>query len=148
MPSAYKTRRIALVADNRQVSAVKTILVADDSASMRLAVRILLEGRNAELSVHDAVDGVDAIETARALKPDLILLDLAMPRVNGAEAAVVLKNALPTTPIILFTLNTDLNIQSLSSAVGFDAFISKDGGIPELLETFDALCPPPQGPPS
>ena len=127
---------------------MKTILVADDSASMRLAVRILLEGRNAELSVHDAVDGVDAIETARALKPDLILLDLAMPRLNGAEAAVVLKNSMPTTPIILFTLNTDLNIQSLSSAVGFDAFISKDGGIPELLKRVDALYPPQQGAPS
>jgi CheY-like chemotaxis protein len=111
---------------------------------MRLAVRILLEGRDAELSVHDAVDGVDAIETARALKPDLILLDLAMPRLNGAEAAAVLKNTLPTTPIILFTLNTDLNVESLSSAIGVDAFISKDGGIPKLLETFDALYPPMQ----
>jgi DNA-binding response OmpR family regulator len=52
------------------------------------------------------------------------------------------------TPIILFTLNTDLNIQSLSSAVGFDAFISKDGGIPELLKRVDALYPPQQGAPS
>jgi CheY-like chemotaxis protein len=126
----------------------KIVLIADDSASMRLAVRILLEGRGTDLSVHEAVDGVDAIETARALKPDLILLDLAMPQLNGAEAAVVLKNFMPTTPIILFTLNTDLNVGSLSSAIGVDAFISKDGGIPELLETFDALCPPPQGPPS
>ena len=126
----------------------KTVLIADDSASMRLAVRILLEGRYAELSVHDAVDGVDAIETARALKPDLILLDLAMPRLNGAEAAVELKNSMPTTPIILFTLNTDLNIGALSSASTFDAFISKDGGIPELLETLDAFLCPPQGAPS
>jgi DNA-binding NarL/FixJ family response regulator len=126
----------------------KIVLIADDSASMRLAVRILLEGRDTDLSVHEAVDEVDAIETARALKPDLILLDLAMPQLNGAEAAVVLKNFMPTTPIILFTLNTDLNVGSLSSAIGVDAFISKDGGIPELLETFDALCPPPQGPPS
>ena len=126
----------------------RTVLVADDSASMRLAVRILLEGRNAELSVHDAVDGVDAIETARALKPDLILLDLSMPRLNGAEAAVVLKNTLPATPIILFTLQTDLDIRSLSSMIGIDAFISKDGGIPELLETLDAFLCPPQSAPS
>lgn len=126
----------------------KIVLIADDSASMRLAVRILLEGRDTELSVHEAVDGVDAIERARELKPDLILLDLAMPRLNGAEAAVVLKNTLPTTPIILFTL-TDLNIGALSATSGIDAFISKDGGIPELLETFDAfLCPPQQGAPS
>jgi DNA-binding NarL/FixJ family response regulator len=65
-----------------------------------------------------------------------------MPRLNGAEAAVVLKNTLPATPIILFTLNTDLDIRSLSSMIGIDAFISKDGGIPKLLETFDAFCPP------
>jgi CheY-like chemotaxis protein len=121
---------------------VKTVLVADDSASIRLAVRILLEGR--KLSVHDAVDGVDAIETARTLKPDLILLDLAMPRLNGAEAAVVLKNTFPTTPIILFTLHTDLSIDALSATLGVDTFISKDDGIPKLLERVDTLFPPLQ----
>jgi CheY-like chemotaxis protein len=120
----------------------KTVLVADDSASMRLAVRILLEGR--KLSVHDAVDGVDAIETARTLKPDLILLDLAMPRLNGAEAAAVLKNTFPTTPIILFTLHTDLSIDALSATLGVDTFISKDDGIPKLLERVDTLFPPLQ----
>lgn len=109
---------------------------------MRLAVRLLLEGR--KLSVHDAVDGVDAIETATTVKPDLILLDLAMPRLNGAEAAAVLKKDMPTTPIILFTLHTDLSIASLSSTLGVDAFISKDGGIPELLQRVDTLFPPAQ----
>jgi DNA-binding NarL/FixJ family response regulator len=67
-----------------------------------------------------------------------------MPRLNGAEAAVVLKNALPATPIILFTLNTDLHVGSLSSTIGIDAFISKDGGIPGLLKRVDTLFPPPQ----
>ncbi len=118
----------------------KTVLIADDSASVRLSVRLLLQGRHKEIVVREAFDGMDAIEKARKSKPDLILLDLSMPRVNGAEAATVLKNDLPDTPVILFTY-TDLRLDSLSSALGVD-FISKVDGIPKLLERVDALLPP------
>ena len=118
----------------------KTVLIADDSASVRLSVRLLLQGRHKEIVVREAFDGMDAIEKAKKSKPDLILLDLAMPRVNGAEAATVLKNDLPDTPVILFTY-TDLHADSLCSAIGVD-FISKVDGIPKLLERVDALLPP------
>jgi CheY-like chemotaxis protein len=117
-----------------------TVLIADDSASMRLSVRRLLEGRHRELVVREAVDGIDVIEKAKASHPDLILLDLAMPRLNGAEAAAVLKNEMPETPVILFTM-TDLHIDSLCAAIDVD-FISKVDGIPKLLERVDALLPP------
>jgi CheY-like chemotaxis protein len=119
----------------------KNVLIADDSASMRLAVRYLLERRHSELVVSEAVDGADAIEKAKETNPDLILLDLAMPRLNGAEAASVSKNTLPETPIILFTMFTDLHADSLSAFIGVD-FISKVDGIPKLLERIDALLPP------
>jgi CheY-like chemotaxis protein len=119
----------------------KTVLIADDSASIRLSVRLLLEGRHTELVVREAVDGLDAIEKAKKSKPDLILLDLAMPRLNGAEAATVLKNDMPETPVILFTLYTDLHADSVCAAIGVD-FISKADGIPKLLERVDALLPP------
>ena len=118
----------------------KTVLIADDSASVRLSVRLLLQGRHKELVVREAFDGVDAIEKAKKSRPDLILLDLAMPRLNGAEAAAVLKNDMPETPVILFTL-TDLHIDSLFAAIDVD-FISKVDGIPKLLERVDALLPP------
>ncbi len=119
----------------------KTVLIADDSAAMRLSVRLLLQGRYRELMVREAIDGIDAVEKAKKTKPDLILLDLAMPRLNGAEAAAVLKNAMPETPVILFTLNTDLYADALSAALDVD-FISKVDGIPKLLERVDALLPP------
>jgi len=126
---------------NRQLSLVaKTVLIADDSASLRLSVRLLLQGRHKELVVREAFDGMDAIEKAKKSKPDLILLDLAMPRLNGAEAATVLKNDLPETPVILFTY-TDLLPNSLCEALGVD-FISKTDGILKLLERVDALLPP------
>ena len=118
----------------------KTVLIADDSASVRLSVRLLLQGRHKEIVVREAFDGMDAIEKAKKSKPDLILLDLAMPRVNGAEAAAVLKNEMPETPVILFTY-TDLRIDSLCQAIGVD-FISKVDGIPKLLERVDSLFPP------
>ena len=118
----------------------KTVLIADDSASVRLSVRLLLQGRHKELVVREAFDGVDAIEKAKKSRPDFILLDLAMPRLNGAEAAAVLKNDMPETPVILFTL-TDLHIDSLCAAIDVD-FISKVDGIPKLLERVDALLPP------
>jgi CheY-like chemotaxis protein len=116
---------------------VKTVLIADDSASVRLSVRLVLEGRHKELMVREAVDGMDAVEKAKKLRPDLILLDLAMPRLNGAEVAAVLKNEMPETPVILFTL-TDLPIDSLCAAIDVD-FISKADGISKLLERVDAL---------
>lgn len=119
----------------------KTVLIADDSAAMRLSVRMLLETRHSELFIREAVDGVDAIEKAKKANPDLILLDLSMPRLNGAEAATILRNDLPETPIILFTMYTDLQAHSLCRAIGVD-FVSKVDGIPKLLERVDALLPP------
>ena len=117
------------------------MLIADDSASMRRSVRFLLERRHSELLVSEAIDGFDALAKAKETKSDLILLDLAMPRLNGAEAATVLKNTSPETPIILFTMYTDLHADSISAFIGVD-FISKVDGIPKLLERVDALLPP------
>jgi CheY-like chemotaxis protein len=119
----------------------RIVLIADDSASMRLSVRMLLEGRHTELMVCEAVDGIDTIQKAKTAQPDLILLDLSMPRLNGAEAAAVLKNDMPKTPVILFTMINDLRVDALCAAIGVD-FISKADGIPKLLERVDALLPP------
>ena len=118
----------------------KTVLIADDSASVRLSVRLLLQGRYKELVVREAVDGVDVIEKAKTLHPDLILLDLSMPGLNGAEAAAVLKNDMPQTPVILFTM-TELRVDTLCAAIDVD-FISKADGVSKLLEKVDALFPP------
>jgi len=118
----------------------KSVLIADDSAAMRLSVRLLLQGRHTGLEVREAVDGIDAIEKAKTSKPDLILLDLAMPRLNGAEVAAVLKNDMPETPVILFTM-TDLDVDFLCAAIDVD-FISKAEGVSKLLERVDALFPP------
>ena len=118
----------------------KTVLLADDNPSVRRSLKYLLESRGCDVNVEEAADGVDAIELAKRSKPDLILLDLAMPRLNGAEAANVLKRTLPETPIILFTMFTDLEANALCGFISVD-FVSKIDGVPKLLERFDALLP-------
>jgi DNA-binding NarL/FixJ family response regulator len=81
----------------------------------------------------EAIDGVDAIEKAKELKPDLIILDLAMPRMNGAEAAGVLKRTMPDIPIILFTMYEEVMSKSLASAIGVDVVLSKSDGLGQIM---------------
>jgi CheY-like chemotaxis protein len=76
------------------------ILVIDDGASVRDVIRIFLEHAGFEVCGEGA-DGVEAIEQAKKLRPDLIVLDLAMPRMNGAEAASILSTTMPDVPIVL-----------------------------------------------
>jgi CheY-like chemotaxis protein len=85
----------------------RRILVTDDGDSVRDAIRIFSEHAGFEVC-GKAADGVQAIEQAKKLKPDLIVLDLAMPRMNGAEAASVLNTTMPKTPIVLLTLYRNL----------------------------------------
>ena len=101
---------------------------------MRRSVRFLLERRHSELMVSEAVDGVDAIEKAKQIRPDLILLDLAMPRLNGAEAATVLKHTLPQTPIILFTMYSELSADALSR-VSWRGFYFESGRYSKAART-------------
>src|SRR3977135_3666114 len=81
----------------------RRILVIDDGDCVRDIIRLFLEKEGFEVC-GEAADGVDAIEQAKKLKPDLIVLDLAMPRMNGAEAASILTQAMPMVPIVLLTL--------------------------------------------
>ena len=117
------------------------ILVVDDNVSIRFLIRSLLEGGGYAVC-GEAEDGVDAIEKAKQLNPDLICLDLSMPRMNGAEAASVLKRLMPSVPIILFTLHVDRIGQSLARAVGVDKVLEKPDGMTRLLESIRELLSP------
>lgn len=89
----------------------------------------------------EAVDGIDAIEKAKKLKPDLILLDLAMPKMNGMEAASILKRILPKARIVLFTLYKEQLGSSLFTKLGVDAVFSKPDGGWKLIECIRGLLP-------
>lgn len=117
----------------------KSILVVDDSDVTRKITRLFLEVQVGLEVCGEAVDGVDAIEKAKKLKPDLILLDVAMPRMNGINAASVIKGLMPQVPIVLFTMYKETLGGALSSVAGIDAVFSKPDGGWKLVECVRTL---------
>jgi DNA-binding NarL/FixJ family response regulator len=116
----------------------KHVLVVDDSFTVRQSLKRYLSSRGDVVVCGEAVNGREAVQRAMALKPDLVLLDLAMPELNGAEVASVLKGAMPNTRIILFTMYRDNVGKYLSSAVGIDIVLSKPDGGTKLAAAIDS----------
>ena len=117
----------------------KRILIVDYVEQMRGLIRAYLDA-DPELRVcGEAIDGFDAIDKARNLKPDLIILEASMPRMSGIEAASKLKKILPQTPIILFTSHESLMRGFDAREIGVDAVVPKDRGMSLLKESVKAL---------
>jgi DNA-binding NarL/FixJ family response regulator len=117
------------------------LLIADDDPSIRSIIRSFVEADGYKVC-GEAADGLEAIERAKKLQPHLILLDLAMPRLNGAEAAGVLKRAMPRVPILLFTMFAGEFGERLASAVGVNVVLSKPDGLTNLSRRLKTLLAP------
>ena len=103
----------------------KNILLVDDSELIRLATRHFLENQPGFKVCGEAVDGIDALEKASHLNPDLIIFDIAMPRMNGLQTARELRARIYEIPIILFTWYADAVQPEDAAAAGISAVISK-----------------------
>jgi CheY-like chemotaxis protein len=114
------------------------ILIADDNKTIRDLMRFYLE-HSGHIVCGEAHDGIQAIECAKQLEPDLILLDLTMPGMNGIETTSLLKRILPNTPIILFTLHEDSINREFAATMGVDLVVDKMGGIPKLGQSIKEL---------
>jgi DNA-binding NarL/FixJ family response regulator len=103
----------------------KSILIVDDSDMIRASLRKFLERELVFKVCGKAFDGLDALEKAPQLEPDLVILDLAMPRMNGLQAARKLRSLPMNIPIILFTMYSDaLQFHDVEDA-GVDAVVAK-----------------------
>ena len=117
----------------------KRILIADDSAAVRRVVHTYLAERDFDVC-GEAADGEDAIEKARELNPDLILLDVAMPRTNGIEVASVVKDMMPDVRIVLFTMYSEAVDRTFPrKALAVDAVVAKSGGMGRLEDCVQSL---------
>ena len=115
----------------------KSILIVDDSLPVRRMLRSFVESRTDFEVCGEAVNGVDAIEKARTLHPDLIVMDLSMPVMNGLEAGSVLKAMLPKVPIVMYTVHDAAAMKEQALAAGVRAVIQKhdmDGLAGQLRE--------------
>jgi len=117
----------------------KSILIVDDSPQIRKLVRTYFDRQTDVQICGEAVDGLDAIEKATELQPDLIILDESMPRMGGLKAARILHSMAIAAPIILFTLHAETISSQDASEAGIASIVSKTDGITELGEQVDSL---------
>ena len=124
----------------------KRILIVDDGEEVRQVLRAVFEARSSYEVCGEASNGVEAVAMARELKPDLVLLDVAMPMLNGVEVASVLAGSIPNLPVVLYTMYNEMLGLTLATAVGAKAVVSKADGIGKLLECVHNLLEPPVTP--
>jgi CheY-like chemotaxis protein len=118
----------------------KTILVADDNPEIRKMLHQIFESGEDYDICGEASNGQEAIDLALKHRPELIILDLSMPVMNGLEASIELKRIMPTVPIILFSQYADLGNSLLAAGLLVDRIVSK-ADVRNLIEHVRSLIP-------
>ena len=121
----------------------KRILIVDDSDSTRGSVREFLESRPDFEVCGEAADGFEGVQRVLELKPDVIILDFSMPRIHRLQAALVMREMMPDTPIILFTIHNDGTIVQLAHNAGIASVISKSDQLTTLADEVQRLTMSP-----
>lgn len=104
---------------------MKHILIVDDSPNIWEIMRATLEQQ--AWQVHEAADGPEAIEKVQKLKPDVVVLDMSMPGLDGLETARELKRLSPSLPLLMFTnFASPQQLTEEALAAGIAAVVSKD----------------------
>ena len=117
----------------------KRIVIAEDHRILREGLKSLLASKPEFEVVGEAEDGLDAISVVRGSKPDLILLDLSMPRLDGLSAMRDIKKISPETKILALTVHTDEDYVLEAFNEGADGYCLKDAGRAELLRAIESI---------
>jgi len=115
------------------------VLIADDSEAMRTVLRNFIAEQPGVEVCALTPNGLDTIDAALALQPDLLILDVKMPGLNGVEVASVLRKNLPSAKTVLFTIYGHFFSETLAAAVGADAVLAKTEGLPALAKAIQSL---------
>jgi DNA-binding NarL/FixJ family response regulator len=115
------------------------ILLADDHVVMRNGLRLLLERQSNLKVVGEAADGREAVELAAAEKPDVVVMDIAMPHLNGVEAARQIAIRSPHTAIAILSMHSDESYVIRSLKAGARAYLLKDSAEADLISAINAI---------
>lgn len=121
---------------------VTRLLLAEDHILVRQSIRAFFEAEAFEV-VGEAGDGYEAVALTQALKPDLVLMDIHMPGMNGVEATRLIRQSHPYIHIIALTAYDDRVYQRALVEAGIDAFVLKTAAFSELLAVIRGLLPEP-----
>jgi DNA-binding NarL/FixJ family response regulator len=116
------------------------LLIADDSSVLRNALRGLFNGLG-DYQILEAVTGRDAVSKAEEFKPDLIILDFAMPEMDGLNASRLLQKRLPEIPIVMFTMHYTEQLCTVAQSAGVRTIVSKSETSHLIAAVRDLLTP-------
>lgn len=120
----------------------KSVLIADDQEVIRHMLCLMFASQDDFEVCGEAENGQEAIEMAQILRPDLIMLDLSMPVMNGIEAACELKRLMPMTPIIVFSEYSEVFSEREARNTGVAALVSKSENLSVLVEKARSVVHP------
>ena len=117
-----------------------SVLIVDDHEAIRRTLRVRIEALPEFSVCGEAVNGVEAVEKAQLLNPNLVILDFAMPEMNGLEAATALRFMLPTTKLYLLTAHSNREVELAARDAGIDAVYSKYDDLSALFRRLKLDC--------
>jgi DNA-binding NarL/FixJ family response regulator len=115
------------------------ILIVDDHPVVRHGLRNLLEGQPGWEVVGEAADGLEALEKADRLNPDVILLDVSMPKMNGLEACRLIRKAVPASEILIVTQHDSSQMMREALDAGARGYVVKSNAGRDLVEAVEAV---------
>lgn len=115
------------------------VLIVDDTDDARALLRIKLSTHGQYAIVGEAVDGLDAVRQAQLLQPELVILDMAMPGMDGLEALPLIRRAAPGARVIVHTIFQPGTLQDEALAAGADRYVVKGGTMRDLMDVIESV---------
>lgn len=115
------------------------ILIADDHPFVRNGVRNILESHPAYEVCGEAENGADAVQKVNELNPDVLILDITMPVLNGIDAARQILEKRPTLPIVILSMHESGTQLEAAKKLGIKGYVSKSRAVQDLIKAVDAV---------
>jgi|SRR5271154_993921 len=122
-----------------QMKRTVRLILVDDFKPWRRFVTTLLQDNPEWEIVCEGSDGLESIKKAEEFQPDLILLDISLPKLNGIEAAASIRKIAPRTKILFVSENRDLDVAKAALSAGGHGYVVKSDGATELLLAVEAV---------